>query len=268
MMEEELQTDMELEDVPDMVDPDQGPVDDPELADFLAGGEAELGDDEFEPVKLTLKQKLIVGATVIVSFIVLSLLYFPYDQIVRNVFMQSFPGSSINSIDLNLFGPDEFSDVRLLQGGGQIVVQAANVKSGLSWTGFLRNQLDGDLIFTNVRLNSPMADLEVSEAEADFDFTGLNLKHRFKSGTIAVVLKNIFLQRVDLEGLVGFPVDIDAEKIVIQEVKLGLRVENGTASVTEGILTSNVFNITATGNIDLDNDTLDFSRPSLNICMR
>ncbi len=206
----------------------------------------EIHDEEFETVRLTLRQKLTVGATILISFIIFSAVVFlPLDLVVRAVLAKYSRMMRIDfmSLDLNLFEPDKISGLKIFLPDGSSI-QAEEIQSQLGYREMMIGHPHGTLNVQNF-------DVSMSSFACVFRSisTAVDLQDVMESldrwkGELQVRTGPIDITSLPVEGL---PIPINAADVKISSLIINAKFNEGRITLNGTSIKSNVFDITVSG---------------------
>lgn len=229
--------------------------------------EDELALEEEALPQLTGRQRLIIALVCAGAFLVALALFLPYSDIVRRVLSAQTRQASINfaDLDLNVFGADEIKDLRIAFAGGSSL-NAASVRSGLSWLGLAGQRPDGRIEFTGFELRSSALELRAASLQLSFDDVDIPAGQNLSQIRGQLKLNAQDVQIDQAPGLLG--AFLTGERGALQSVQGELVAGGQSLRLRQPLNASgSLFTVRLDGGIQLSN-ALAASALNLNVCIR
>ncbi|MEQ8353458.1 MAG: type II secretion system protein GspN [Leptospiraceae bacterium] len=202
-------------------------------------------DDDFEETTLTGRQKIWIGVSVLLSFVVFFVALFPLEIIIRSVLQdpQSGMQADFTSINLNAFGSDEIEGFQFRV--GNFTISSPLVESGISWIGLLKDDLQGNIIL-NGKFSLQAGDVAVTGEKA---MLKLNLPESLaQPASTWVGDLELELQSVNFTALPsGIPLPISPSDLVVSQGRIRMGFDGGGVNFEGSKLQTNLFDIRLTG---------------------
>ncbi len=230
-----------------MAESKQDLLEDPQV---LPGAEAALdeGEDLEEAPRLSIKQKILTALTVLLSFVVFSIIFLPMEPVARYVLRKfgRVVRVEFKTLDLSLFGSDTITDLRVTTPDGSSL-RGSSVQSTVSYLGLISEQARGRITIPRLELDSDGFEAKINGVRLD-----LNVRRLFQptgrwEGMIS--LEAASAQIGSLPPMVrNLGLDLDPATVKIRSVSLKARMESGGRLLLDNTsLASNLLNISIKG---------------------
>ena len=206
------------------------------------------GEEPDETPRLSIRQKVITGVAVVVSFLLFSIVFLPMEPVVRYFLRKGARVVRIEfkSLELNLFSADVVTDLRVTTPDGSFL-RGTSVLSTLSYFDLLSEQARG-------RVRIPRLDIEAAGLEAKINGVDLevNLRKLFQppsrwEGLLSLNTASIQISSLP-PALRSLGIEIDPSTIKIRKLRLKARMESGGRMDLNGTsVSSNLFEIRVKG---------------------
>jgi len=204
----------------------------------------DIHEEELEAVRLTFSQKIIVGLSVFLSFLFFSLIFLPYEQIVRRA-LQSYSRMvrvDFSRLDLNLFDTDRVSDLRITLPDGTSL-HATTLVSSLGYRELISAHPHGKVIVENLDVSLTNFALLIRSLESDVNLMDVTEGMDRWKGDLFVKTGAIEIQKIPE----SIPIPVTASDVKIHSVKLQLKFADGRVNMNGSSIKSNVFDIELSG---------------------
>tara|TARA_Y100001937_G_scaffold122287_2_gene182602 strand:- start:142912 stop:143910 length:999 start_codon:yes stop_codon:yes gene_type:complete len=206
-------------------------------------------DDDFEETTLTGQQKIWIGVSVAVSFLVFFVALFPLDILVRRALQDPQMGMQADfaALNLNAFGSDEIQGFQFR--AGNFSISSPQVESSVSWMGLLRDDLDGV-----ITLGGPF-DLQAG----DVSLTGTSALLRLNLPDAMVQPASTWVGDLELELKAvrfnslpsGIPLPLSPGDLEVRQGRIKMRFDGGGVDFDDSSLQTNLFTISLNGRGDI-----------------
>ena len=207
------------------------------------------GEDLDETPRLSVKQKVVTGVAVLISFLLFTIIFLPIEPVVRYALSKGarIVRIEFKELDLNLFSADVVTDLRVTTPDGSYL-RGTSVQSSLSYIDLLSEHARG-------RIRIPRLDIEAVGLEAKVNGVDLevNIRKLFQAparweGLISLNTASIQVSALP-PALRSMGIELDPATIKIRKVRLQARIENGGRMLLDGTsISSNLFDIRVKGN--------------------
>ncbi|TGL78003.1 type II secretion system protein GspN [Leptospira yasudae] len=239
----------------------------PEEEEFLT---LELQEEEEEAApRFTLKQKLILIATGVFSFLIFTLWLFPLDEIIRSSLNSSSSqtGTIINFRDMSISILGNVTlDTLEINTPSNLKIKTEETVLKTSLFGLMKRKFDGKFKIESLKIdteNGPL--MKVPRIEGQGKFENLN-------GGIARIVGNLDLEIPPapsagmIMGLPEIPLLGELKNITIKKFLTKINLQGGNLIFNDFTLDTSIARFDITGNIRLS-DNISFSQLNLRICL-
>ena len=251
----------------DLVESDDSEIEVPEdeaEAALLAVEEEE--EEELEAGRLTGRQKLTVLLTVVVSFVIFSIILLPYDLLLREFVFSRIARMvriDFSSMDLNLFSSDEIEDLSVTLPDGSFV-KAASVVSGIKYRDMLAEHPQGTITLNDAQISIGNFAVESSAIQVVMNLRNIRDGMAKWLGSLSVRTGKLNTQR--LEGLL--PVSLPLEGLVMNSLTVNLRFAQGRMTFDGTRAVTNFFAVSFNGAARLAAGGFSSARLDGKICVK
>ncbi len=243
---------------------------DDETEALLEGEELELSglegrDDETEIVRLTWRQKIVTGVAVLVSFLLLSIVLLPYEQVLRFTLDKYARVVRIDfsSIKFSPFGTDEISGLKIALPDGTSL-SADAVQSELKIREVLAGNPNGVVSMVGVDINTQNFGMKTRTVEVNISLANAGGAMEEMNGDVTVKTGKLDLKKIP-ENII--PIPIQTGDVRIASFLLKARFRNGNLVLDETNMKSNVFDLRVTGGGKLQGP-LGGTRMDAKVCVK
>lgn len=226
-------------------------------------------EDEEQPAPFSMRRKITIGLTVLLSFVIFAILFFPYESVVRFA-LQKFARTvrvDFNRADLNLFGPDRIEDLKVMTPDGSFI-NAKTIIADIEYFSLFSGAAIGEI--TAKKLDAEVAGFSFKTKSLQIK---VNLKNTFETlkkweGRLQLISKNIDTGSLPQGALKMLPIPISLDGLKIKAINIGgMMARGGKIHLQKSIIKSNWADADIEGNIVLRGAS---ARPvmDLNICIR
>ncbi len=231
------------------------------------------GDDEdLEATRLTLKQKVAAGLTMLLSFTAFLVLFIYHDPnpIVRYVISKTMKRTAavdFRNIDLNLLGADVVTDpsITFLNGSS---ISASSIRMGLSYWGLLNKNPDGTIKVRKFDANLAGVSARLRQVSSKMDITNIDQSVRTWNGRFQLTAKGVELDSLP-PAVSNFLSPDTLAKLKISGFELRARIERGgRLQINRAIIRTNLFpSISLTGKNGRVTSSITKPTIDANICI-
>ncbi len=236
------------------------------VAAELPAGETVEPEFEEEEHRLTLRQKIYVGVSLVLSFVFFSLLMFPRDLFLRAM-LARFAGPV--RIDFTSADPglteQTFQSFSLILPDGTTLL-AGNVESTLHILDLIRGAADGNVILEKTDLATSSLALNWQKGEVTSSLTGISSDLPQMRGDLKLKLDQVTFTRLPPAAANIIP--IRPEKIKIASLQLPISFRDGGFGLQNGLIVSNLFTIKVSTNARYQGPSLDNAVLEGQICLK
>ncbi len=191
-------------------------------------------------VFLDLRQKMYTLAAAAVSFAIFFIILFPYENIVRSVLNSENNPVKIqySSLNLSLFGESRLRNaVMVTRDGTKLNAQEAIID--VSLLRLIPGSLKGELFFDTFRLQLSGTGLEAGALEIITDLKNYLKPADQYDGTVTINANKASFTSFPA----GIPLPLNASDLIIERLQLIVTMKQGSYSIDNSSLKSNLFTI-------------------------
>ncbi|MBL8022214.1 MAG: hypothetical protein JNM27_21240 [Leptospirales bacterium] len=261
---------MKVEDLEEIQEDEEEQVPAPRAEDADDSGEPEATATEFEfdeeEYRLNLKQKIWIAASLVISFVVFTLILFPRDIFLRSILSKTANQVRVDftSAEPGLFGQTFQSFSVALPDGTNFT--SNSVESKLRVHDIIRGVASGDILMDSADFSSSNIGIHAKTAEINSNLSGLFDGLQAMRGDVVIVLSGVGFQRLP-SGVSAF-VPVESSKIQIGKMELPISFRESGPTLQRGLIVSNLFTIKLEGTGKYQGPNLDAMGLEGKICLK